>query len=95
MMSIYKTNPIYSAQTISGTTVIIPVSEKCPKFNGMMKLEGIGAFLWNEFEKGISLEDVCHLVVKKYEVSYETAYADAEAFVNQLVKNGLLLEIAR
>lgn len=93
MAVVYKTNPNYSAQTISGVTVIIPVSQDCPKFNGMMKLTGIGPFLWDVFKNGATFEDACLRVINDYEVSSETVYKDVRAFITSLMENGLLIEI--
>ncbi len=92
MSVFYRTNPDYSMQTISGVSVIIPVSENCPKFNGMMKLTGIGPFLWKIFENGSSLENACDRVIEKYDVSAEIAYNDIKPFVLSLLENGLLTE---
>jgi hypothetical protein len=94
MSIIYKTNPDYSIQTISGVTVIIPTSENCPKFNGMMKLEGIGPFLWNLFYNGSSFEDACEKVISKYDVSEEIVKKDIQAFIDSLSKNGLLYKFS-
>lgn len=88
----YITNHNYSAQTISGITVIIPISEDCPKFNGMMKLTGIGPFLWNYFSVGSTVENACKAVCEKYAVSYEKANTDIQSFVASLCENGLLLK---
>jgi len=89
----YITNPDYSAQTISGITVIIPISENCPKFNGMIKLLGIGPFLWDIFSKGSTINNACSAVVEKYNVSFDQAYKDIKYFVNSLIDHKLLLKI--
>ncbi len=87
---IYITNPDYSAQTISGLTVVIPISEKCPKFNGMIKLLGIGSFLWDVFSKGSTIKKACLEVVEKYDVSMEQANDDIIEFVRNLMKHNLI-----
>ena len=89
----YITNSDYSAHTISGITVIIPISENCPKFNGMIKLLGIGPFLWDIFSKGSTINDACSAVVEKYNVSFEQAYKDIEDFIKSLLEHKLLLII--
>ena len=93
MKEMFKTNPYYSVQKVSGTTVIIPISEKCPSFNGMMKLEGIGPFLWDVFSNGASIETACQKVLDKYDVSFEKANEDICKFVQSLLDHGLISEI--
>ena len=92
MSVIYKTNPNYSAQTISGITVIIPISEQCPKFNGMMKLTGVGPFLWNVFNKGATIDEACGLVLDEYDALESDVVRDVRLFVSSLLENGLLFE---
>ncbi len=93
MNRVYKVNKNYSARTINGLTVVVPISEECPKFNGMMKLTGIGPYLWSVFEEGASFETVCELIINKYEVSAETAKKDIKDFIESLLTHNLLIEI--
>ncbi len=88
---IYKTNPDYSAQNVSGLTVIIPISENCPRFNGMMKLSGIAPFLWDVFSKGSTIEDACLMVLKNYDVSPEQAKKDIDEFVSSMLDANLFI----
>lgn len=92
MSIIYKTHTGYSAQTISGITVLVPISDSCPKFNGMMKLTGIGSFLWELFKDGSTIELACEKVTEEYDVQYDKAYSDISLFVSSLLENGLLTE---
>ncbi|MBE6647976.1 MAG: PqqD family protein [Ruminococcaceae bacterium] len=88
---IYKTNPDYSAQNVSGLTVIIPISENCPKFNGMMKLTGIGPFLWDVFSKGSTIENAHFKVLENYDVSAEQAKKDINEFVSSMLDANLFI----
>ncbi len=89
----YITNSDYSAQTISGITIIIPISENCPKFNGMIKLLGIGPFLWDIFSKGSTINNACSVVVEKYNVSFDQAYKDIEDFIKNLIDHKLIIKL--
>jgi hypothetical protein len=93
MKEIYKTNSNYTIQNVSGIFVVIPISKDCPAFNGMMKLEGIGPFLWNFFSKEETIENACKKVVEKYDVSFEKAYEDISKFVDSLLENDLMKKI--
>jgi hypothetical protein len=92
MDSLYKTNPDYVARTVSGLTVIVPVSENCPKFNGMMKLNHVGLFLWNLFSEGCCVSRACDAIIEKYEVSQETALKDIKEFICNLEQHNLVFK---
>ncbi len=88
----YKTNPDYVVRTVSGLAVIVPISEKCPKFNGMMKLNPVGLFLWNLFSEGCCISRACSAVAKKYAVPKETAFKDINDFVSNLEQHKLIFK---
>ena len=92
MDSLYKTNPDYVARTVSGLTVIVPVSENCPKFNGMMKLNNVGLFLWDLFTEGCTISRACSAVVEKYTVCEDTAIADIKDFICNLEHHKLIFK---
>lgn len=62
------------------------------QFSGFVRLNGTGAFLWNILNGGTDMDGLIDAMVKEYDVSTEIASRDAEAFVNNLRKSGILDE---
>jgi hypothetical protein len=57
-----------------------------------LALDRIGAALWTGLEAGKALAEIAESVVREYDVTLETAAADLESLVSELVEKGLFVE---
>lgn len=71
-------------------TVVVSVGAASKIFNGMIKLNETGEFLWNELIKDTNKENLVKALVQEYEVTNEQAQKDVEAFVSTLEKRGIV-----
>lgn len=63
----------------------VAIGEASRNFNGMIRLNGTGAFYWKELEKGTTKEDLVSQTLEKYEgVTEETALHDVEEFLDAI-----------
>ncbi|MFQ6818764.1 MAG: PqqD family protein [Blautia sp.] len=63
----------------------VAIGEASRNFNGMIRLNGTGAFYWKELEKGTTKEDLVSQTLEKYEgVTEETALHDVEEFLDTI-----------
>ena len=63
----------------------VALGEASRNFNGMIRLNGTGAFYWKELEKGTTKEDLVSQTLEKYEgVTEETALHDVEEFLDTI-----------
>jgi hypothetical protein len=53
-------------------------------------LDEVGQEIWEGLSKGLSLGEVVERIVQNYDVDAQTAGADAERLVGELVAKGLL-----
>lgn len=74
----------FIVKEISGSTVVIPVGNRVADFNGMLKLNETGVFLFNLLKNDTTIEALVQSLVNEYEVTKEKANEDVITFVNKL-----------
>ena len=74
----------FIVKEISGSTVVIPVGNRVADFNGMLKLNETGVFLFNLLKNDTTIEALVLSLVDEYEVTKEKANEDVITFVNKL-----------
>ena len=81
----------YMLRKVADAFVVVPIGAEVSNFNGMINLNGVGAFLWQQLEREISFEELLKALTEEYEVDNETAETDLKKFVAQLEESNLLL----
>lgn len=79
-------------EEVGGAYLAVAVGERAGSFNGMVRLNGTGAFFWNLMkDKDVSREEIVNEVMKVYEgVTREQVMADVIAFEEKLRDGGIL-----
>ena len=79
-------------QKVGGSYVAVPVGETSKTFNGMVRLNETGVFLWKKLsEKDSTEEDLVNALLAEYDVAREIAAADVHRIVEQLRQSGILV----
>ena len=70
----------------------VAISLKCGEndFSEMIKLNEIGAFLWEKQKENIEEEKMVKAVTEEYDIDSATARKDIRSFTETLEKNGIL-----
>lgn len=76
---------------IAGDNVVVPIGQQISEFNGLIKLNNSGAFLWNILKEGSSKEELVDKLQEEYEVDQDFAENDVEKFI-QILKERDMLE---
>lgn len=69
---------------IAGETILVPVGAAAMKYNGLITLNEVGAFLWERLPGAADEAALTEAVLEEYEVSREEAAADVAEFIGQL-----------
>ena len=69
---------------------LVPIRSSPVDFREIFNLNRVGAYIWEQLDGERPLGAVVDRVVERFDVSPETASADAAAFVEQLTKAGLV-----
>ena len=80
----------YILDSIGEQKVAIALDTSASGFSGIVKLNKVGAFLWELLLNEIDKKDLVNAVTEKYDVAYETAEKDVTAFLKVLEDNGIL-----
>lgn len=77
---------------VGGQPVVVAVGGASQYFNGMVKLNASGVFLFEQLMEEKTENDLVKAMTEKYEVDEETARKDVQSFVETLVKPGIIEE---
>jgi hypothetical protein len=72
--------------------VVVPVGETALNFNGVISLNGTGAFLWKLLQNEIEPTALVRGLCERYDVSLEEAARDVEAFLTKMKEKHLLAD---
>ena len=77
---------------VADTMVLVPVGEAASAFYGMITVNAVGAFIWEQLAQEQTIDTLTDALVAEYAVDRERARKDVEAFVGQLLPTGAILE---
>lgn len=70
--------------------VVLPLGTENVDFNGMLTLNESGALLWRALEQGGQREDLARALTGEYNVGWDEALADVDAFLEKIKGFGCL-----
>ncbi|MBQ7202671.1 MAG: PqqD family protein [Eubacterium sp.] len=79
----------FAKRNIAGSNIVVPVGKNAREFNAMITLNDTGSFLWDIFQKDITIDEAVELITAEYDVSADVARADIEKFTKLLSDNDL------
>lgn len=77
-------------RVIAGSNVVLPLGALSLDFTGMLTLNETGVFLWGLLENETTREELAKALTEEYEVTFDEALADVDAFVKKLDEAGYL-----
>lgn len=80
----------YVLRKVVNAWIVLPLGEEAVNFGGMLTLNETGAMLWRVLEQGGDQEALVSALTREYEVSYEEARTDVDAFLNKLIQAGCM-----
>ena len=75
----------FVVRSIAGESVVVALGESSKNFNGIIKLNDTGRFIWDKLSQGTEMEELVEAILSEYEIDRETAEADARVFVDTLM----------
>ena len=74
----------FMLREIVGETVLIPTGETAAQFNGLISVNELGRFIWDNYENAKDEDDLLQKILDEYEVEKEVAKADLDEFLQTL-----------
>lgn len=77
-------------RNVGGQNVVVALGEASRSFNGLIRLNETGSFLWKQLGHDMTEEELCAALLAEYDVTPEQAAADVARFIETLGKAALL-----
>lgn len=74
---------------VLGRRIVAATGEAAKNFNGMLKLNGTAADIWQWVAEGCDREALVVKLTETYEIDAETARRDVDAVCGEMIKNGI------
>ncbi len=84
-----KAKPNYKLNTVAGENILVNVGNDSDAFNGVIMLNGTGAFLWKMLENGTEHDEMVAALLEEYEVDEPTAIQGVDDFIESIKKADL------
>lgn len=82
----------FVTRNVAGQTVALAVGNENAKFNGMIKINSVGEFIFKLLENDISFDEIVSKITDEYDVNTDDAKKSLEDYLNVLRENNLLEE---
>ena len=69
---------------IAGEYILVPTGETTLNFNGLITVNELGKFIWENLESSKDEEDLLHKILEEYEVEEKEAKEDLDEFLDKL-----------
>ena len=74
----------FTVRDLYGEDVLVPVGETAKSFKGIIKMNNIGRFIWENLEKVETEDEIVSMVVDKYALELTQAKNDVDDFIKYL-----------
>ncbi len=80
----------YLLRKVADEYMLVPIGETQNKKRFIVKLNKTAAFIWEEYDKGCTVDGIVTALTEKYKVSKELATADVEKYLEHLRLNYII-----
>ena len=87
-----KINEGFELRQVGDEYVLITVGDATEIFNGMVKLNPTGAYIWNRIKEGMDTEQLTDAVAAEYDIERDVAKRDIDSFLDSLKTTGCFTE---
>lgn len=87
-----RRNPDLILRKIADDILLIPTGAMAQRFNGMITLNEVAGFLWENLEEVSSRQEMTQRVIDEFEVDEQTASMDVNGFLDMLLEKGFAVD---
>ena len=81
---VMKIKKEFTVRDLYGEDVLVPVGETAKSFKGIIKMNNIGRFIWENLEKVETEDEIVSMVIDKYALELTQAKNDVDDFIKYL-----------
>ena len=82
----------FVVRDVAGQVVALPAGKDSAQFNGMIKLNSVGEFIFKKLANEITLDEILAEVAKEYDATLDEVKPSVESFIETLRSNKLIEE---
>lgn len=90
-VTILKKAEGYVSRSVGDDTIVVPVRAGVANLEAIFTLNGVGSVIWNGIDGRATVDDLTKSVASIYDVAQDAASADVAAFVQLLLRKGLVV----
>ena len=79
-----KIKPGFIIRELAGEYVVVALGEASKIFNGIIKLNDTGKFMWEKLAIGCEKEEIIQAILQEYDVDHAQVEADLDQFIKTL-----------
>lgn len=79
-----KINREFIKRKIAGEFILVPIGNTALAFNGLITINELGKFIWENLESSKDEEELLHKILEEYEVEEKEAKEDLDEFLDKL-----------
>ena len=87
-----KTNKDFVLRKIADEYIIVPTGKASQIFNGMITVNDVAAFIWENIDDSKDKNEIVNKVLKEFDVDEKNAREDVYGFISDLLKIGMAIE---
>lgn len=87
-----KISENFIMREIAGECILIPIGSAAADFNGLISLNEVGKFVVELLSQERTVDEIVEHITQEYDVPWEDALTDVEAFLQQLRQINALVE---
>jgi len=91
---LYVRSSAVVSRLIAGETLVMPVKRNVGDLTSLFSFNGTGATIWDALETPKSLQDICDVIDRKYDLSREKVQEDVKLFLCEICSLGLAKALA-
>lgn len=80
----------FMLRSLGGQYVVVAVGDRSRSFNGLIRLNPTGAFIWQQLNAEKTEEQLAEAVAAEFEVDIDSAREDVREFAARLSDGGFL-----
>ena len=85
-----KARSDYILRNIAGEYMLMPAGEQIKNFQGMLLMNELSAFVWEKMQTSVTREELLTEILSVYETDEQTAAADLDALLENLLQLGVI-----
>jgi hypothetical protein len=93
-MKVFQRTQDIVSRRVAGELFLVPIAGNLADMQRIFSLTKVAEFIWDRLDGQRSLHDIRNDVVEQFDVDEEQADSDIQAFIIELIAEGLVQEVA-